>query len=1249
MKFHDELNPKLWQGFELKEEVKDKLEEITEAFIEYLDIPAESILDVQITGSSANYNYTEHSDLDLHLIVDYEKVHQECPIVEGYLWSMKAAFNKEHDISIYGVPVEVYAEDSRQSAVSNGVYSLLNDEWIKKPQKIEPTTNDAAVLAKYNEIKDIVDKLNDSEEAQDILDKVYEMRKAGLAEAGEFSTENLAFKMLRNEGVMNKLRQLKKEQVDKQLSLESYNESQETFMDLLIEGGRLLGMDTSFTEEFEKRFDRITKIKYNKVKIKKAKDLLLDLVGYLVDEKYDEYCKKVWNFMDKKLQEKIDKQLSLESYNESNKKDRLYKPYDGFIWQQTDRGNSYTVYSAFDGGQYNYMGYISFNYYNKDLNLVRLEVLRKLEDEMEYTTIFSKKCQKDEKSLKQMENEIETIIKTDHSKQIDKKLTLESYNRGLPEPTGELAVFAKRRFSNVNDKPEKDFKSQTDYRLSLKDAEKWINKDMGYDRPGIIYQIRDKEGNVIKEIKWIDIYNTKEHYDEAIKYLYKYGSMEQIAYVLRLANPDIPQEKIDKKIEELKRAKHQEWKQRNHMYFDGALWQNESIKEALNINKKIEIVKILNQIWSDYEHGKINWNKANDRLLSTMEETNLTERDVRWLIGDVKGLHLLGKLSGDKDWDNELLGYTIEDNDESMSEDFDNDDYEDAEEMHKEKYVTYFETPEGRQKYTIYYVYTDSTDDSYNELCDKRNNQLGMYSSYKELKDALKERAEKIAKQQGWTVKSIENLGEDDEYYRERNKWESIKEDSRKYFYITAQKANGDWFDDLPEFKGNRFKTSMEAKKVAEQVYNSGKYVSVSVYSNQSEYRATKTYGKPVHWGHRVKYDALEESIKEYYKEDAEAPIWSDDEFWEYYDLDITIDREWSDEEEVYITIPNISLITSDTDNLGYLLDDDIELEEEKQYTLTGTCDLKLDGYYEGSEGKPYMTFRFNLHLDNLDLDLPSQEYHQPIPAEKQDFVSFVREVLTEALREAELDFDSIQIGLNKNESINDGRDKFMSASKAKSVNESNKKYRSVVADDKYTRLRDLYGRRGRKRTLHVKPTGQTKQFLSGPKKEYKDIKTGELFYLGDNSDVMTDIMGEPYTKFEIIDESFNKPSHRKEYKIRVILSNGKERYYKANDYQHATRKFSDLCIRFNNCELLEDGKVLHKQKDSLEDELIKEANKITARGMFYVPVRRLALELKHKVKGATDEEALKVARMFFRESKSIKELNKEIEELLKD
>lgn len=224
MRFHEELNPKLFNGLELKPEVKEKLNEIAEAFKEYLDIPEDAILDERITGSSASYNYTEYSDLDLHLIIDYEKVHEDCPLVEGYLWSYKSQFNANHDISIYGVPVELYAEDSRQEAISNGVYSLMEDRWLKEPKKIPPTDNDEDVQAKYQELKDAIDRCDDSEVANELLDKIYTMRKSGLAEVGEFSTENMAFKLLRNDGSIDKLKKLKKEKVDKQLSLESYNE-----------------------------------------------------------------------------------------------------------------------------------------------------------------------------------------------------------------------------------------------------------------------------------------------------------------------------------------------------------------------------------------------------------------------------------------------------------------------------------------------------------------------------------------------------------------------------------------------------------------------------------------------------------------------------------------------------------------------------------------------------------------------------------------------------------------------------------------------------------------------------------------------------------------------------------------------------------------------------------------------------------------------------------------------------------------
>ena len=246
MKFNDTLNKKLWniETMEMLPEVKEKLEEIADAFIEFLEIPEDSILDKVITGSSASYNYNKFSDLDLHIIVDYEKVHEDCPLVNGYLNSLKKQFNDNHDIYIHGVPVELYAEKKDQGTVHNGLYSL-NTGWIDKPEKIKPTDNDAAVEAKYQEIKDMVDKCDDSEHAQELLEKIYNMRKAGLAEAGEFCTENLAFKKLRNEGCMDKLRQLKKEQIDKQLSLESYNENVDNivldnYLNMLIDGGHLI-------------------------------------------------------------------------------------------------------------------------------------------------------------------------------------------------------------------------------------------------------------------------------------------------------------------------------------------------------------------------------------------------------------------------------------------------------------------------------------------------------------------------------------------------------------------------------------------------------------------------------------------------------------------------------------------------------------------------------------------------------------------------------------------------------------------------------------------------------------------------------------------------------------------------------------------------------------------------------------------------------------------------------------------------
>ena len=239
--FQKFLNNKIWNKMEMKPEVKAKLKEIAKAFIEFLDIPREAVRDIVVTGSMASYNYSEHSDIDLHVVIDPEKVHKDCPIVGEYLLSKKSEFNQKHDIYIYGIPVEVYTEVVGQGTVHNGLYSL-NTGWIDEPKKIVGVKNDAAVKAKYEEYAEAAKQIKDGDLAELLLDKIKRMRKAGLAEGGEFSVENLVFKKLRDNGIIERLMKVKKEGIDKKLSLD---EAIEVLENLLVEMEGMGAINTS--------------------------------------------------------------------------------------------------------------------------------------------------------------------------------------------------------------------------------------------------------------------------------------------------------------------------------------------------------------------------------------------------------------------------------------------------------------------------------------------------------------------------------------------------------------------------------------------------------------------------------------------------------------------------------------------------------------------------------------------------------------------------------------------------------------------------------------------------------------------------------------------------------------------------------------------------------------------------------------------------------------------------------------------
>ena len=212
IKVHSELNQKLWKGEKLRPRVRKRLLKIAADFIDWLDMPL-NVSDITFTGSLANFNYSKYSDIDLHLILDFAKIDENQDLVRDFLLAKKSLWNDEHDIFIRGSEVEIYTENIGDPHHSTGIYSILNDKWIKKPEKQqkEKIIDYYGVIHKANQLADLIDSainlssLDKLEKIELLKDKIKKMRQCGLEKEGEFSIENLAYKLLRNKGYIKKL------------------------------------------------------------------------------------------------------------------------------------------------------------------------------------------------------------------------------------------------------------------------------------------------------------------------------------------------------------------------------------------------------------------------------------------------------------------------------------------------------------------------------------------------------------------------------------------------------------------------------------------------------------------------------------------------------------------------------------------------------------------------------------------------------------------------------------------------------------------------------------------------------------------------------------------------------------------------------------------------------------------------------------------------------------------------------------
>ena len=226
---HDTLEPRIWKSEKLKKKIRKSLMKIATDFVNNLPVPVE-IEDVTLTGSLANYNWSEYSDVDLHIIVNFLEMDTDRKLVKSFFDNARMKWNNTHSIQMRGYDVEIYVEDAGESHKSSGIYSVMKDEWIQKPKKYQSEINFTAARQKADDIEyqaNIAGNLINAGNHKSALrtierlkKKIQNMRRAGLASAKqEFSIENIAFKILRRNDTLGMLNDLKAKAYDSMMNV----------------------------------------------------------------------------------------------------------------------------------------------------------------------------------------------------------------------------------------------------------------------------------------------------------------------------------------------------------------------------------------------------------------------------------------------------------------------------------------------------------------------------------------------------------------------------------------------------------------------------------------------------------------------------------------------------------------------------------------------------------------------------------------------------------------------------------------------------------------------------------------------------------------------------------------------------------------------------------------------------------------------------------------------------------------------
>jgi GNAT superfamily N-acetyltransferase/predicted nucleotidyltransferase len=227
--YRNNLCPKLWNinedGAKLDDIVRKGLLKIAQDFVANLKKENNihiKIYDIVIIGSITNYNWTDYSDIDLHVVTDFKDLDMTADDAQTLFDAIKVGWNNKHNITVKGHDVEIYVQDTAHVPTSASSYSVLKNDWIQEPKKENPTFNKELIKKKYKEYKKKITTLlskHDEVKLKKLLEKLYQYRQAGLDKGGELSEENIVFKVLRALGHLDKLKDSINNIYDKKVSV----------------------------------------------------------------------------------------------------------------------------------------------------------------------------------------------------------------------------------------------------------------------------------------------------------------------------------------------------------------------------------------------------------------------------------------------------------------------------------------------------------------------------------------------------------------------------------------------------------------------------------------------------------------------------------------------------------------------------------------------------------------------------------------------------------------------------------------------------------------------------------------------------------------------------------------------------------------------------------------------------------------------------------------------------------------------